>query len=181
MSQNRGSIPEVVNSDLETIGMFSQVTLRIFVATLCLAWLVAPLSADEPAAEAIATSGSFMFRLSNGKEITGYTVDEAAAKMILAGNELKLPMNLVESIRFEAANQSRVRVELSNGDSLSGQLVPGQFEVVADWGKAKINSSSLSEIRRVNSQAVSSSATTTSRRENVPAVRVDARNRTGNR
>ncbi len=155
--------------------MFLQSTVREFSVTSCLLLLGGPLSADEPSGGAIATSGSFTFRLSIGKEITGYTMDKASAKIILAGSELDVPMNLVESIRFEPANSGRVRVELSNGDSLSGQLVPGQFEVVADWGKVKINSGSLAEIQRAKLSASQTTVTgTRQNQENVPAVRVDS-------
>lgn len=130
--------------------------------------------ADQDSSDpVIATSGTFSFRLSNGKEITGYTTDDASAKMILAGTELKVPLSLVETVRFNASD-ARVKVDLSNGDSLTGQLIPGQFEVVADWGKAKINSSALSQITRIKTNTGSSQpAPSSATREMVPAVRVE--------
>ncbi len=149
---------------------------RILAGVLGLLWLVVPCPADESSdGKVIATSGTFAFRLSNGKELTGYTGEDAAAKIILAGNELNVPLSLVESIRFNSGNDGRVRVELSNGDSVSGQLVPGIFEVVADWGKAKINSSSLSQISRVKGEVSASRAVVAAPNEMVPAVRVDRR------
>ena len=96
-----------------------------------------------------ATGSPFQFELRNGKRFTGFIDASNDVKLLIIGNEIKLPPNAIRSISFDSGNQGRVRVALMNGDGLSGQLMDGRFSVMADWGELKINNNALMRVTRV--------------------------------
>ena len=101
-----------------------------------------------------ATGSPFQFQLRNGKRFTGYIDASNDVKLLIIGNQIKLPPNAIRSISFDGGSQGRVRVALMNGDGLSGQLMEGQFKVMAEWGELKINNNALTRVNRVKASSV---------------------------
>lgn len=153
---------------------------RLFMALgLALAVCMSAASAQEDT-KSQTTSGKFNFRLRNGTEMSGYMTEQSTINLLVAGLELKVPVPLVESIRFDNNDMSRIRMQLNNGDSLSGQIMPSQLGVMADWGTLKINSQALVQVSRVAVPAPRRAATTANTSAVVPASPASTGNNNGN-
>jgi hypothetical protein len=142
----------------------------VFLMALCcaLTYSTLPLTAQE-SDDATSVGGKFDFRLRNGKEFTGYMMEKATVNLVVAGIELNVPIPLVESMKFDDKDIGRVRMQLSNGDSLSGQFVPGQLGVMADWGTLKINNGSLDSVTRAKMPAPVARSAAAARTRRAPA------------
>ena len=136
---------------------------------VALALCVSPATAQDN--EFVSTSGNFEFKLRNGLEFSGFMTDKSTIDLLVAGQEVKVPVPLVESIQFGEDDATRLQMQLNNGDSLSGQIMPSKLDVVAEWGTLKVNSAALAQMTRANPPTPPETETVRPRRPRRPASR----------
>ena len=130
----------------------------LFVAMLTLllapsAWVVAQESGEkiEPVVaepnEKEPQADKFTFRLKNGKEFSGFLDEKAAITMLVADTKVEIPVYKVQALQFDPNDPGKATVQLRDRNSITAQIVPATIELLADWGKVSLNTSSLSTMR----------------------------------
>lgn len=110
--------------------------VAVFLSLARMAFAVEPPDAKVPASPPAAETWTCFS--TNGKTLEGIPAEIKAVEVVVYGDRVVVPMNVIRGIRFGSGLYDVCTVKLMNGDTLNGAIDQHVFKIATDWGEVAV-------------------------------------------